>query len=487
MRRTIVIAAVIMMAACVDKNAGQHQKQIDPGYVAANLLAAPPERLSNTVNADLDGKIVYLGNLVDGDTLVPGQKVTIKHYWKVEEAPGSEWRVFSHLRGEGKNPDFANVDATDMRTGHPPADWKKGEIIQDEQQFTLKSDWHSPTATLIVGLYPKGKHGVGDRMKIKSGPQLDGAVIAVKFNVDLSKGPPQPGTIKLRKAAGPITVDGKDNDSGWRGAVASGEFPTAEGSPDPSGKTVARMTYDDTALYLFISSDDTDVASQYKNQDDSLWKEDTVELFIDADGNRHGYVELQVNPNNAHFDTWWPNTRAQPDDKTYTAPMTSAVNMRGTLDNRDDTDQGWDVEIAIPWAAVKGKDEAMNVRLPPQPGDQWRMNVVRVDKGKDASIAAASWNKITYQDFHALDRMLTVVFADANGGTTPPPMVDAGVPSATLPDGGAGAGGPGGNDKNAPAIDAGMAIQPAHPTRPQGPIRATPVVPKPSGPAAPPP
>jgi hypothetical protein len=441
-RLAIGCAALVAAASCVDKNKGQQEKHIDPSYIAANLLTSPPASLANPVDADLDGKIVYLGNDYDGTTLVPGQKVVIKHYWKVVAAPGSEWRVFSHLRGEGPHPDFLNVDSTDMRTGHPPADWKPGEIIQDEQSFTVRPDWHSPTAVLIVGLYPKGKHEVTDRMKVTKGPSLDQAVVAARFKVDLAKGPPPTGTITMRRANGSIAIDGKDGDPGWRGAVASGEFPTAEGSPDPSGKTVARMTWDDQALYLFISSDDTDVASQYKHADDPLWKEDTVEVFIDADGNRRGYVELQVNPNNAHFDTWWPGTRADPDDKTWNAPMQSAVTVKGTLDNRDDTDQGWDAEIAIPWAAVKGKADAMAVRLPPQPGDTWRLNVVRVDKGKDPNIAAASWNQITYADFHALDRMLTVTFADEIGATTPPNIapatipVDGGAPAAPV-DGGA--------------------------------------------------
>ncbi|MCE9578299.1 MAG: carbohydrate-binding family 9-like protein, partial [Deltaproteobacteria bacterium] len=229
---------------------------------------------------------------------------------------------------------------------------------------------------------------------------------------------------------------------------------------------------------------DNDVASQYANQDDPLWKEDTFEVFIDADGNRRGYVELQVNPRNAHFDTWWPTNRGNPDDKSYTAGIVSAVNVRGSLDDRDDDDQGWDAEIAIPWAAVKGKDDAMKVTLPPVPGSTWRMNVVRVDKGKAEAIAAASWSKITYSDFHALDRMLTVVFADAQGSTTPPPAPvapvgvpgDGGVPgdAGVARDGGAvGPGDAGAGDAGAPAKPA---LRTMTPTRPP----ARPIAPAPT-------
>ena len=73
----------------------------------------------------------------------------------------------------------------------------------------------------------------------------------------------------------------------------------------------------------------------------------------------------------------------------------------------------------MPWAAVKGRDEAMQINLPPHVGDRWRLNVVRTNQktgGKgQAEGGASSWNRISVQDFHALDRMLTVVFADAAG------------------------------------------------------------------------
>jgi hypothetical protein len=64
----------------------------------------------------------------------------------------------------------------------------------------------------------------------------------------------------------------------------------------------------------------------------------------------------------------------------------------------------------------------MAVRLPPQIGDRWRLNVVRVDyRSGGGSPGVASWNRIGYSDFHALDRMLNVVFADATGSITPKP------------------------------------------------------------------
>ncbi len=105
--------------------------------------------------------------------------------------------------------------------------------------------------------------------------------------------------------------------------------------------------------------------------------------------------------------------------------MKTAVNVRGTLNNAADDDQGWDAEWAIPLAAVKGGDAAMNVRLPPQPGDVWRFNVVRADYGKDNKPTAASWNRIRFSEWHSLDRMLTLTFADETGNIKPPAAAPA--------------------------------------------------------------
>ena len=55
-------------------------------------------------------------------------------------------------------------------------------------------------------------------------------------------------------------------------------------------------------------------------------------MFIDADGNRRGYVELQVNPNNATFDSWFATTRAQPGDRAWDSGMVTAVKVRGTAE-----------------------------------------------------------------------------------------------------------------------------------------------------------
>jgi hypothetical protein len=416
-------ALVAALAGCADRASDEATRpgRIDRAYVAANLLEAPPASLGHAIGATFQspggGRVVYLGNDLATPRVAPGGKVAITHYWHVVEAPGPGWRVFTHLLGEGGH--FVNADETDLRKGHPVAAWKTGEVIRDEQTFAVRQDWQVPRAQLVVGFYQPRKHRIVDRMAVAGGEVVDRALVVATLEIDLSRAPPPPGTLILPRAVGPITIDGRDDDPGWQRAAVQPAFAAAEGCPLTQA-TRAKMTWDDEHLYLFVSAEDNDVYSPYTRRDDPLWEHDVIEIFIDADGNRRGYVELQVNPHNAQFDTWIPGTRPHRDD-SFDAGMQSAVVVRGTLDERGDGDLGWDVELAIPLAAARGKDPGMQIHVPPRLGDTWRLNVVRGDKARDGKARVSSWNRITCADWHALDRMLTVRFADAEGRTTPAP------------------------------------------------------------------
>jgi len=458
--RCVLLVALVLIG-CVDQGPGP-QPKVDARYVRAHLLDAAPAGIDR-FDITLGDKVIYLGNKVERQRVAPGAAVTITHYWKVLQPLGGTagWRPFALVRGPAGSADFMNLEPTDMQVGHPPAAWKAGQIIEDAQTFTLRPDWRAPSATVLVGLIEVGRHGTLDRMApIDPGGTRtrDRAIVAATLEIDLTRAPPPPGTIHVPRAQGAIAIDGNANDPGWSNAVVSPELVTAEGfREEPNGKATARMVWDDQYLYLFVSVVDTDVATTFQNHDDPMWKADCVEIFVDADGNRRGYIELQVNPYNATFDSWFAGPRGPAGDVTWDSGMVTQVQVRGTA-APGDVDQGWDAEIGIPWAAIKGRDPQMAVTIPPRIGDRWKLNVVRVDKrsGKDG-VVASSWNRITYSDFHALDRMLVAVFADPTGLTRTPVEPAPGAGSAVVPPGSATAPGttaPGTGSATAPGTTA---------------------------------
>jgi hypothetical protein len=444
--RTIALFTAITLVSCVEKEPGA--VKVDEGYVKSNILSAEPTP-KLALNADLDGKIIYLGADVDKQSVAPGETVKITHYWKVVQPPGPEWRVFTHVEGGGKQ--FINVDKTKLRDNHGPDKWKAGEILRDEQTITIKKDWSSPEALVVVGLYRKGKSD--ERMKIVTGPNNGkGGLTVAKLSVTgaATKPPERTAPYVLKKTSTPINVDGKPDDAAWAQAASTGPFKTATGSPEPEGETKARLLYDEKNLYVLVEVADKDITSQFTKDDEPIWKEDCVELFIDADRNGQGYVELQVSPRNVKFDSFFKTVRPN-GDVAWSSGMKTAVTLDGTLDKRDDTDKGWIAEFSIPLEAVKGALPDMKVNLPPKMADMWRLNVVRVEKGKSDKIAAAAWGQITYQDFHGLDRLMNVVFADDKGAIPEAlnPSPTNGVQQPGLP--GAPASVPGAKTGSAPA------------------------------------
>ncbi len=412
------LVALGCLAACVDKQPSPAAKKIDPAYVAKNVLKQAPSTLSTRVDADFGGKVVYLGNeLKSGPAIAPGGTIELVHYWNVIEPPGPGWGIFAHVHGSDGG--FHNADESDMRAGYPSAQWQAGDIIRDEQTITLPSDWKAKNALVSVGLWKRGGQGIEARMPIVSGPgDSERKVLAATLTVGAAGAPEVPASYVVRRVKGAITVDGKADEAAWSAAPTSSRFVSAEGGPPLSEETRARLLYDDQYLYVFIEAADSDVYSPYTGHDDSLWKADVVELFIDADRNRSGYVELQVNPNNAQFDAWFPVGRGQRSDVLWSADMKSAVKISGTANERSDHDAGWDVELAIPLAAVRGRaGDEMKLAIPPAIGDSWALNIVRVEGAKPGAdrVAAAAWSPIRYSDFHGLDRLLTVTFGDADG------------------------------------------------------------------------
>src|SRR5215467_6069065 len=106
---SLLLGAVLLVGACVEQDEDKPSED-DMAVAKQNILTTAPTP-KFPVNADLDGKVVYLGLDVDHVPIEPGKDVTLTHYWKLVASPGQEWKTFTHLNGSGgggKN--FINAD-----------------------------------------------------------------------------------------------------------------------------------------------------------------------------------------------------------------------------------------------------------------------------------------------------------------------------------------------------------------------------------------
>jgi Carbohydrate family 9 binding domain-like len=428
-----LVLSLSLLGACVEQDEDKPSED-DMKIAKQNILTtAPTPRFP--VNADLDGKIVYLGMDADPAVVEPGRDVKLTHYWKVVAAPGEGWRIFTHLDGPNNQP-FINVDHAAVKGKYPVTQWKVGEIIRDEHNIRLPPNWPHAQLLIYTGLW---KPAVG-RMAIKSGAHdADGRVLAATLVVQgaVAKAVAAPRKRYVaRMISKPIKVDGKLDDPAWGAAPSTGPFVNTMTGAPVDQKTEAKFLWDNKFLYVAFDNADSDVWASLTKRDDKLWTQEADELMIDADGNGKTYVELQVAPNGTLFDTYLPEYRKyedtiDPKKKPYSwnSKMNVKVHVDGTLNKRDDQDKGWTVEMAIPLEDVRGMDKAA-AKLPPSPGDVWRINMFRMDMPTGKPQQASGWSAPLVGDFHALDKFGELVFADDKGNLPPhPPLPVAGAPA----------------------------------------------------------
>src|SRR5262249_15456566 len=141
------------------------------------------------VNADLGGKVIYLGCDLDKESVAVGDRVKITHYWKVVEPPGPEWRLFTHVNGSNCR-QWNHVHDTQKAKGYSPERWKMGDSVRDDQVFPILKTWKSPEAVVYVGMFRKGGQSERDRMAIASGPHDGhGRVLVVKIPIPTNAAP----------------------------------------------------------------------------------------------------------------------------------------------------------------------------------------------------------------------------------------------------------------------------------------------------------
>ncbi len=227
-------------------------------------------------------------------------------------------------------------------------------------------------------------------------------------------------TYDCRHTSTAPVIDGDGGDSAWTRAPGLNlvDVEDLTGQRQHSRPTVARMLWDEDNLYFLFEMIDADVWSTFDNRDDQIWQQEVVEIFIDPDGDGLDYAEIEVNPLNTIFDLllsrpWADSGRGFAE---WNPDFVSAVSVDGTLNDPDDVDQGWTVEVALPWAALATdiRDVMNGQSLPPNVGDRWRLNLYRWERprvGTDVTGEEPSaWSPVGDNDFHRPDRFGWLTF-----------------------------------------------------------------------------
>jgi hypothetical protein len=206
-------------------------------------------------------------------------------------------------------------------------------------------------------------------------------VLALTALVPAMAGSIKPKEYVCYRTAGKVVIDGKLDEASWRNAPATDEFIDIEGDvkPRPRFATRAKMLWDNQYFYIGAEMEEPHVWATLTKRDSVIFHDNDFEVFIDPNGDRDEYYELEINALNTVWDLFLPKPyrdggKAQ--NSWDIVGLKTAVKVTGTLNDLTDNDTGWSVEMAIPWKAL---GEYAHKAAPPADGDQWRINFSRVE------------------------------------------------------------------------------------------------------------
>ncbi len=188
-----------------------------------------------------------------------------------------------------------------------------------------------------------------------------------------------------------------------RGAAwTDGEVATLRenlGGTAPTQATRVRTSWDETFWRVWFEVDARAPWATLTQRDAALWTEEVVEVFFDPVGDGLSYFEVEINPLGTVTDLVLRRTSSG-------WRKDFAWHVDGLRAHAQRTATGWEVELAIPFAAL-GAESA------PQAGNRWRVNFLRIDRpdgpGTDRRELSA-WSPTGMANFHRYERFGTVEF-----------------------------------------------------------------------------
>lgn len=202
-----------------------------------------------------------------------------------------------------------------------------------------------------------------------------------------------------------ITIDGQLDEVAWARAEAleAFEFPWWEAGAKE--QTQAKLLWDDEFLYVSFVCEDAHIWAEHTERDSPVYLDDCVEVFTSPNPDTlNVYFNVEMNVLGHSLDyihPEGPGTKADWDPE-----VKIATSIDGTLNNDSDVDRRWFLEVAIPFAAFSNVAK----HTPPEPGDEWRLNLNRL--GGKTNFQKSQWSPSVPENtsFHAPQFFGRVIF-----------------------------------------------------------------------------
>jgi hypothetical protein len=224
-----------------------------------------------------------------------------------------------------------------------------------------------------------GKYPLTARLTYALGPGDMEHVLIANASTEVAE---QVRTAKCARTREPPTIDGRLDDACWKQAPVIGSFIDIDKQTPSRWPTTVRLLYDERNLYAAFECSETEPASiiaQIAQDGGEVWRDDSVELFLNPRGDGQTYEQFVANVLGA---------------RNRTSPGWQAKTSR--------SEAGWVVEMSIPLASL-GQ---------PQAGDVWLFDACRTRPARpQAPPEHSSWAP-TEGSFHQPAKWGLLLFTD---------------------------------------------------------------------------
>ena len=190
--------------------------------------------------------------------------------------------------------------------------------------------------------------------------------------------PPVPH-YKVQRIKEKIIVDGNLSEKAWAKAIPITLMFPWDSQTGKKQKTTVRLFFDAENLYVGYDCEDSDITAVFEKRDDSTFMEDCVEIFIKPSKSSNDYFGLEMNAKGTLFDYFYPFPKEIVKSLDLEGVQLK-TNILGTPNQRNDQDQGWSLEVAIP---LKNFSKYAP-HTPPTSGDTWQIQLNRWDGTEDS-------------------------------------------------------------------------------------------------------
>jgi len=206
-----------------------------------------------------------------------------------------------------------------------------------------------------------------------------------------------------------IVIDGILDEQDWAAVKPVGEFKFPWWTKGEKEQTEVKILWDDTFLYVAFTCDDRYIWAEHYDTNSTTYKDDCVEIFWNPNPeatDRYNMFEMNCIGNLLSVYTGSGKDINERVSRIMVPHI--AQSIQGTVNNDQDIDTGWILEIAIRFSDYP----ELSKRSAPIKGDMWRVGLNRL--GGKTNEQYSQWSPEVGEDpsFHRPKYFGKIFFSD---------------------------------------------------------------------------